>query len=111
MNGFDLSVQMRDLQARLNATLGEFGKWGKALAKAEYDYKTACSQEILKERTNGLPVTIIMDVCKGKSEIAKLRMNRDVAEVMFKAAGEHINAIKLEMRVVESAIEREWNAS
>ncbi|MEA5003823.1 MAG: hypothetical protein VB081_10025 [Christensenella sp.] len=109
MNGQDLVIRMRDLQLRLDACLAEFGKWGKDRAKAEYDYKIENAAEILKQRTNGIPVTILSDVVKGQKGVAEKRLNRDVADVMYNAAREHINAIKLEMRVIQDQIEREWN--
>lgn len=109
MNGQDLMIRMTDLQRRLDACLGEFGKWGKNRAKAEYDYKVAAAQEILKQREAKIPVTILSDVVKGDKEVAKKRLDRDIADTMYEAAREHINAIKLEMRIIQDQIAREWN--
>ncbi len=63
------------------------------------------------ERDKGTPTTIIESVCRGDEEIAKLRMNRDIADTMWRTAMEMIQAVKLEMRIVQDAIEREYHAN
>ena len=57
------------------------------------------------ERVNGTPVTIISDVCRGKKEIAKLRFERDCAEVVYKSAQEAINSYKLQIRILDAQIQ------
>jgi hypothetical protein len=36
---------------------------------------------------------------------------RDTARVMYEANQEHINVVKLELRVVENQIAREWSSN
>ena len=110
MNGQDLTVQIMDLSRRLEMCLGEFGRWGKDKAKAEYDYRVSQSQEMLKMREQGVPVTILSDIVKGNATVAKKRLNRDIADTMYEAAKENINAIKLQIRVLQDQISREWNS-
>lgn len=109
MNGHDLVIQIKELQTRLDKTLIDYATWGKNRAKAEYDYRVAYRKQILVERSNGQPTTIIEALVRGDEEIAKLRMNRDVTDTMYRAALEHINAVKLEMRIIQDMIEREYN--
>lgn len=108
MSGQDIYKELSEKVALLDAAVRAFGNRGRAYAKAEHDYKVALSKKILVERDNGLPVTIISDVCRGNREIAKLRFERDVAEVSYKAAMEAINAYKLQIRILEGQIQREW---
>ena len=56
-------------------------------------------------------MTIISDICRGTPEIAKLKFERDVAEVNYKAAMEAINVYKLQIKIYENQIDREWNRS
>ena len=96
--------------ALLDAAIRQLGKRGQAYAEAESNYRMALSKAILEERANGTPVTIISDICKGKSDIAKLRFQRDCAEVVYKSAMEAINSYKLQIRIMDAQIEREWHS-
>lgn len=92
----------------LDTAITQLGKRGKAYAQAEMDYKIALSKKILEEREKGTPVTIISDVCRGNPAIAKLRFERDCAEVVYKSAQEAINSYKLQIRMLDSQVSREW---
>lgn len=92
----------------LDAAVKQLGVRGKAYAQAERDYKVALAKKIMQEREKGTPVTIISDICKGDSEIARLRFERDCAEVVYKSAMEAIQSIKLQIRILDAQIEREW---
>lgn len=81
---------------------------GEVYAESEQKYKIALSTSILEERANGTPVSIISDICRGKPEIAKLRFERDCAEVVYKSALEAINSYKLQIRLMDNQLSREW---
>lgn len=106
----DLINAVGEKTALLDAAIRQLGKRGQAYAEAESNYRMALSKAILEERANGTPVTIISDVCKGKSDIAKLRFQRDCAEVVYKSAMEAINSYKLQIRIMDAQIEREWHS-
>lgn len=106
----DLINAVGEKTALLDAAIRQLGKRGQAYAEAESNYRMALSKAILQERANGTPVTIISDVCKGKSDIAKLRFQRDCAEVVYKSAMEAINSYKLQIRIMDAQIEREWHS-
>ena len=59
-------------------------------------------------RAEGQPVTHLLDIAKGEEEIAKLRMERDIAESLYDSAVEAINAQKLKIRILEGQLSREW---
>lgn len=107
MSGMDLYLELRDRCSVLDRALREYGRRGAKYAQAECDYRIALSSEYLRKRDEGMPVTIISDVCRGLPSLAKLRLQRDIAEVEYKAASEAINAFKLQIRILESQIERE----
>lgn len=109
LSGYDLFTELRDKQRILETALGELGKRGREKANAEQAYRTALAQKILVERDKGTPVTIISDVCRGDKEIAKLKFERDVADVMYDSAKEAVNVYKLAIRTLDEQINREWN--
>lgn len=82
-------------------------KRGFDLAKSEQAYRVAKAQYILVLREDGTPVTIIADLVKGDPNVAKLKYERDCAEVLYKSLMEAINILKLQLRVIETDIENE----
>ena len=110
-SGQDLFIELTDKQRLLEIALGELGRRGRENANAEQAYRIALAQKILAERDRKTPVTIISDICRGDREIAKLKFNRDVAEVSYSAAMEAINVYKLAIKMLDGQINREWNRS
>ena len=108
MASYDLIAEIGQKSKLLDAAVHELGKRGRSYAQAEQDYRIALARRILEERAKGTPVTIISDICRGDREIAKLRFERDCSEVMYKSALEAINTLKLEIRILDAQIEREW---
>ena len=110
MAGYDLINEIGQKSRLLDAAIRELGVRGRAYAQAERDYRVAMSRKILEERDKGTPVTIISDICRGTPEIAKLRFERDCAEVVYKSTMEAINGYKLQIRILDAQVGREWSA-
>lgn len=108
MSGQDLMQELNDKVNLLNKALSALPERGRSYAMEEYYYRVALSKDILTERSGGLPVTIVSDVCRGKEAIAELKFKRDVAEVMYKSALEAINGYKLQIKILENQIDREY---
>lgn len=104
----DLISEIGAKSAMLDTAVKQLGIRGKAYAQAERDYKVALAKKIMQEREKGTPVTIVSDICRGDTEIARLRFERDCAEVVYKSAMEAIQSIKLQIRILDAQIEREW---
>lgn len=81
---------------------------GIALAEAERKYKEAVSKEALRLRDEGMAVTLIDKVIYGLPTISTLRFQRDCAEVVYQANQEALNVTKLQIRLIESQLAREW---
>ena len=108
----DLFNDLQALTNRLNQSIKLLAKYGRELAETERDYKITLRQEALKLRAEkSMPVTLIQQVVYGVPEVAEKRYKRDVAEAMYQTAQENINSIKLQMRVVEGQLNREWSNS
>ena len=105
-DGLSLINEMNSLSKRLDEGIQAMGKTGRAFAQAEREYKIALMQESLKLRDSGMAVTLIDKVVIGM--IADKRFDRDTAEVLWKTSQENVNAIKLQMRILDSQIAREW---
>ena len=99
-----LQQERSEINKQLNKALQLAKDRGKAYAKAEQAYRCRQRQEILEERANGMPVTIISDVVKGHEEVSKLRLERDIAKTLYETAREAINVKKIQLRMVEDDI-------
>ena len=98
------------LMEELTISIKKLRSTGKALAEAEKDYKICLRQEALKLRVEkDMPVTLINQIIYGVPEVADKRFKRDIAETMYMANQEHINATKLKLRLLESQLSREWS--
>jgi hypothetical protein len=55
-----------------------------------------------------MAVTLIDKVVFGIPEVAELRFQRDVAKVVYDANQDAINSIKLQLRLLDAQLSREW---
>lgn len=100
-----------ELQAKtkqLDISIKQLRKNGTEYAEAERSYKILLRQECLKLRDEGMAVGMIDKTCYGIPSVAEARFKRDVAEAVYKANLEAINSIKLQMRLIENQLSREW---
>lgn len=108
-SGIDLINNLNDLSIALNNSVGELAKCGQALADKEAAYKVKLMDESLRLRDSGMAVTLIDKVVYGLC--ANERRDRDIAEYVYKAQLENVNAIKLRIRILDNQIAREWGRS
>jgi hypothetical protein len=100
----ELSTKTRQLEASIR----QLRQNGTAYAQAEMEYKMLLRQECLKLRDEGMAIGMIDKTCYGIPAVAEARFKRDVAETVYKANQEAINSIKLQLRLIENQISREW---
>ena len=104
----DLWQELEDKRKQLIEAVKALDRFGRKYAEAERDYKILLRQEALKLKDQGMAATLITLVVYGIQDVAMARCTRDVAEATYKTAQELINAVKLEMRILESQMDREW---
>ncbi len=104
----DLVSELQHKLKLINKAIDTLAKNGQRMAEAEMNYRIELAKEILIQRDNGVPVTIISDICRGNQKIAKLKFERDTAEVVYQSNLEAIMAWKLEAKMIENQIAREW---
>ena len=108
MNSYDLYNELQAKTRQLERSIKELRTSGTEYASAERDYKVLLRQECLKLRDAGMAIGLIDKTCYGIPSVAEARFKRDVAEAVYKANMEAINSLKLQMRLLESQISREW---
>lgn len=106
----ELINRLNDLTLKLTQGIKLMGKYGREYAQTEHDYKMELSKEAIRLRSTDMPVTQINLVIYGSGEVPNKRFKRDTAQVMYETAKENINVLKLQMRLLESQIDREWKS-
>lgn len=81
---------------------------GANYSKAYRDYRMLLSKELLKLRDEGMPVTIAYDIARGNEKVADAKFNEICMEAVYKANQESINAIKLEIKIIQEQQKQEW---
>ena len=107
----DFVNQIQEKILELHTTIKLLAESGTKKSEAEYNYKIKLTQECQKLRDKGTAVTLIDKLVYGIPEVAKLRADRDVKETMCQVYQEKINAIKLEIRMLDNQLSREWGAT
>lgn len=92
----------------LETALKECKSRGRAAADAEQEYRIRLAEKILLLREGGLPATLIPDVARGDKDVAKLKFERDCAQVVYDNAKEAVMCFKKQIDVLREQIAREW---
>ena len=106
----DLYNELQIKIQELNKSIKSLRHTGTEYAEAERAYKVCLRQYALKCRSEqDMPVTLIQQTVYGIPEVAEKRFTRDVSESVYKANQEAINSIKLQIRIIESQLQREYS--
>lgn len=106
----DLWLELQNKVRELEMSVKQLKVSGTAYAEAEKQYKILLRSECLKLRDAGMAIGMIDKTCYGIPSVAEARFKRDVASAVYKANLEAINSIKLQLRLLESQIQREWGS-
>lgn len=108
MADYDLWSEIQQKTKQLDYSVKELRKSGTAYAEAERTYKIRLRETALRLRSQDMAVGMISMTVYGVPEVAELRFKRDCCEAVYKANIEAINAIKLEIRIINEQLSREW---
>lgn len=104
----ELWQEIQEKQKMLDKAIKELAQNGYKLAECERDYKIAVNKKALELRSQDVPVTLINQVIYGYEDIARLRFERDTAQVKYNANLEYIQTIKLMIKILENQLSREY---
>lgn len=108
-NSDDLISRQFEMSEQGNRLIRELEKQGDLLAQANYSYYVQKAKTAYRMKAEGLPVSLIVACIKGEPDVALLMRERDIAQSRVQATIESINMLKLQMRMNESQIAREWS--
>ena len=107
----DLYNELMQKRKQLELSIKSLRQNGTSYAEAEKNYKILLRQECLKLRDEGMAIGMIDKTCFGIPSVAEARFKRDVAESVYKANQEAINSIKLQLRLIENQLQREYGVT
>lgn len=105
----DLQNELMQKTAYLDNSIKMLRKTGSDYAKAYTEYRIALAKELLILKNEGYAITLAGDIARGKPEIAHLKFEEISKEAIYKANMESINALKLEIKILQSQIDKEWS--
>lgn len=104
----DLFNELEQKIKELNIAIKSLRNTGRDYAEAYTEYRIKLAEKLVELKNNGMPVTIAYDVARGDREIAKAKFNEIAKEAVYKANQESINSTKLQIRIIESQLQREY---
>ena len=105
----DLVNELNDKCKLLDNSIKMLRSTGKDYAKAYTDYRMALSKELLILKDEGYAITLAGDIARGKPEIAHLKFQEISKEAIYKANLESINVLKLEIKIIQEQINKDWS--
>lgn len=107
---YDLYNMLMQKSKELDISIKALRKTGEDYAKAFTDYRMELAKELLILKSEGYAITLAGDIARGKQEIARLKYQEIAKEAIYKANLESINAIKLQIKLLQNQIDKEWGA-
>ena len=104
----DLYEELMAKIKQLESSVKQLRALGTSYAAMEKDSKVLLRQEVLKMRDAGMAVGVIELTCYGIPSVAEARFKRDTALTVYEACKEAIQSLKLQIRIIESQIQREY---
>jgi len=105
----DIQLELEHKSKMLDACIKELAKTGKEYAEAYTNYRMALAKELLKLKDEGYAITLAGDIARGKPEIAHLKFEEIAKEAVYKANQETILSIKLQIKILDNQLQREYN--
>ncbi len=105
----DLYNELEIKQKQLDYSLKELPKLGQKYAEAYTNYRMELAKELLRLKSEGMPVTIAYDIARGDSNVAKYKFEEIANESLYLACKEAINVKKLEIKIIQEQINKDWS--
>lgn len=107
----NLFQMLQDDRRLMKAASSELKKRGETYARAEAEYQATKNKRALELKADGFSATMIQLIIKGDDEVNDKLFERDLAEMDYRSAIEALNVYKLDARMIEAQIQREWTTN
>lgn len=106
--GGDLLAELIEARRQMQEALLEYDEAGQELASVECEYQRVKARIALTLKAEKHPATMINLILKGDERVSTALFARDCAQARYDAAKERIQVCKLDARLIESQISREY---
>lgn len=107
----DIYNELQEKCKLLDNSIRMLRKTGSDYAKAYTDYRVALAKELVKLKDEGYAITLAGDIARGKPDIAHLKFLEISNEAIYKANMESINVLKLEIKILQEQINKEYGGN
>lgn len=107
----DLLSELQETRKLMKQAMAEIPERGRIYAQAEADYQAAKNVRALELKAEHMSATLIQLTIKGDKDVNMKLFERDVALIEYESARDAVNVLKLDARLLEQQIQREWNQS
>ena len=107
----DIVNELNEKCRLLDNSIRMLRKTGSEYAKSYTDYRVALAKELLILKDEGYAITLAGDIARGKPEIAHLKFEEISKEAIYKANMESINVLKLEIKILQEQINKEFGGN
>jgi hypothetical protein len=104
----DLYLEIQDKVKALDEAIEELESLAYRKAKSNQEYKVVKAQVSFTLKAQGYPVSLIADICYRDEELSDSLHEKDLAESLYEVCQEKINALKLNIRLLENQLAREY---
>ena len=104
----DLFEELQIKTQQLDTCIKSLRNTGSDYAEAYKNYRIALRQELLRLREQGVPSTIISDIARGDEVVAELKKKEIEYEAIYRANIEAISSIRLDKKIIDNQIAREY---
>ena len=104
----ELLIELEKKMKELDNSLAVLRTNGTDKAQKERDYRVKKAEVMLHLRADKMPATIILDIANGDLVVADLRLQRDVAGIVYDANIDAINIKKLQIRTIHDQIKMDF---
>lgn len=105
----DLWTAINKCLGDLRVELNEERESGIKYAEAENAYQREKHIRALELQAEGQTATMINLLLKGDPAVSSALLERDSKKVLYESSRSKVNAIKLQIRVLEGQLQREWS--
>ena len=110
ITGQDINVAIIETLQQANEANAEVIPAGTKMAQKKAEYEIAVASEMYVLRDEGVPVSIVEKLAKGKEEIAAIGAEVEASKVIYEASKTEISLRQTEMKVLNDMANREWGA-
>lgn len=104
----DLVNELESLIEKLNISVKQVRISGEEYARADRDYKVALSETLVMLEAEGRPVSNLIYIARGYKKVADAKYQQICKEAIYKANLESIQSLKLQIKIVENELDREY---